>query len=300
MAACMPQMAIAAPANDSSLNRSIQISVKVTNSGWQTASGIRVQLPLISADSPYQQTVQETFNQKVEKIVEDQTGSRTAYIVIDSIAPGQSEIITVDYELNIKPGGGLPAAAVKELQQYLKPSGKIESNHPDITAKAAQLTADASGELAKIKQIAAFINSHMTYNLNSPHKNQGAISALRNGEGVCEDYAALFVALCRASGIPARQVNGFADPKLTGSSWKSRSQTVSLQGFRHAWAEIYLQNMGWVAVDPTFNIYPQEGQSTLVELSPSHIAQNYDDQPVKVSYRGEKLAVGWGNLLINK
>lgn len=297
---CLPNVAMGTPSNDSALNRQIQIAVKVTNSGSQTASGVKVQLPLISANSQYQQTVQETFNQKVEKIVEGEAGSRVAHIIIDSIAPGQSETITVNYVLNVKPGGGLAASTASELQPYLKPSDKIESNHAEIRAKAQELTASAQDDMDKISKIGAFINSHMTYKLNSPHKNQGAVSALKNGEGVCEDYAALFVALARSAGIPARQVNGFADPKLTGASWKSRSQQVSLQGFRHAWAECYLEGMGWVAVDPTFNIYPQEGSNVPVELSPSHIAQNYSDQPVKVSYRGAKLEVGWGNLLINK
>lgn len=300
MITCLPHAAIAA-ADDNSLTRNVQISVKVTNSGWQTATGVRVQLPLISADSPYQQTLKETFNQKVEKIETGEAGSRTAHIIIDSIAPGQSENIIVDYLLQVKPDGGLtPKAKVNELQSYLKPSSKIESSHPEIIALAKKLTGDVDGEIAKINAIGEFINSHMKYKLNSTHKNQGALSALRNKEGVCEDYAALFIALSRASGIPARQVNGFSDPKLTGASWKSRSPEVSLQGFRHAWAEVYVEKMGWVAVDPTFKIYPQEGRTNIVELSPSHIAQNYNDQPVKVSYRGEKLSVGWGNLLINK
>jgi transglutaminase-like putative cysteine protease len=299
--ACFPHTAMAASADNATLTRNIQISVKVTNSGWQTATGVKVQLPLISADSTYQKTLQETFNQKVEKIETGEAGSRTAHIVIDSIAPGQSEKVTVDYLLQIKPGGGLSTSeAASGLQSYLKPSSKIECSHADIVALAEKLTGDVDGEIAKINQIGTFIDSHMKYKLNSAHKNQGALSALRTGEGVCEDYATLFIALSRASGIPARQVNGFSDPKQTGASWRSRSPEVSLQGFRHSWAEVYIQGLGWVAVDPTFQIYPQEGQASLVELSPSHIAQNYNDQPVKVSYKGEKLSVGWGNLLINK
>ncbi|MDD3854032.1 MAG: transglutaminase-like domain-containing protein [Syntrophomonadaceae bacterium] len=299
MAACMPQMAIAKTVNDSTLNRKVQISVKVTNTGSQTATAIRVQLPLISADSPYQKTVQETFNQKVEKIETGEAGSRIAHILINSIGPGQSENIIVDYVLNIKPEGGLVASSNSEMQQYLKPSNKIESNNPDIAAKAKQIAASADGEIATVNAIGNFISSHMKYELNSPYKNKGALSALNNGEGVCEDYAALFVAMCRASGIPARQVNGFTDPKLTGASWNTPEASISLQGYRHAWAEVYVKDMGWIAVDPTFNIYPQQGSKSIVKLSNTHIAQNYYDQPVKVNHQGAKLSVGWGNLLIN-
>ena len=299
--ACFPHIAMAASADNATLTRNIQISVKVTNSGWQTATGVKVQLPLISADSTYQKTLQETFNQKVEKIETGEAGSRTAHIVIDSIAPGQSEKVTVDYLLQIKPGGGLSTSeAASGLQSYLKPSSKIECSHPEIVALAEKLTGDIDDEIAKINQIGKFIDAHMNYQLNSVHKNRGALSALRHGEGVCEDYAALFVALSRASGMPARQVNGFCDSQLTGASWRTGSSEVSLQGYRHAWAEVYIQDVGWVAVDPTFKIYPKKGQASLAELSVSHIAQNYSDQPVKVSYQGEKLSVGWGNLLVNK
>ncbi|MDI9479703.1 MAG: transglutaminase-like domain-containing protein [Bacillota bacterium] len=299
--ASFPHTSSAASVDNSTVTRNIQISVQVTNSGRQPATGVEVQLPLISADSTYQQTSREIFNQKVEKIETGETGSRTAHVVIDSISPGQSETIIVDYLLRIKPGGGLTSTgALNELQCYLKPSSKIESSHPEIVALAEKLTGDIDDEIAKINQIGKFIDAHMNYQLNSVHKNRGALSALRHGEGVCEDYAALFVALSRASGMPARQVNGFCDSQLTGASWRTGSSEVSLQGFRHSWAEVYIQGLGWVAVDPTFKIYPKKGQASLAELSVSHIAQNYSDQPVKVSYQGEKLSVGWGNLLVNK
>ncbi len=296
---CLPQTATAASSGDYSLERDVQIAVKVTNTGSETARVIWVQLPLISADSPYQQTVRETFNRNVEKIVVGEAGSRIAHILIDSLAPGQSENIIVDYVLNIRPGGGIGTSSNTDLQQYLKPSGKIESTHPDIVARAKQLIASAQNETDTMSAIGSFVSSHMKYKLNSPYKNQGALSALKNGEGVCEDYAALFVAMCRASGIPARQVNGFTDPKLTGASWNG-SQSISLQGFRHAWVEVYVKGMGWIAVDPTLKLYPQEGSGSIVRLSTTHIAQNYYDQPVKVSHQGAKLSVGWGNLLINK
>ena len=143
---CLPQTATAASSGDYSLERDVQIAVKVTNTGSETARVIWVQLPLISADSPYQQTVRETFNRNVEKIVVGEAGSRIAHILIDSLAPGQSENIIVDYVLNIRPGGGIGTSSNTDLQQYLKPSGKIESNHPDIVARAKQLIASAQNE----------------------------------------------------------------------------------------------------------------------------------------------------------
>jgi hypothetical protein len=62
---------------------------------------------------------------------------------------------------------------------------------------------------------------------------------LRNRSGVCEDYASLFTALCRASGIPARLVYGQGVNLARGSSEP------------HAWAEFFLSSHGWIPVEPT-------------------------------------------------
>ena len=50
---------------------------------------------------------------------------------------------------------------------------------------------------------------------------------LKNGSGICFDYASLLAALCRIQGIPARVIVGWTDIEY------------------HAWVEIYLENEGW-------------------------------------------------------
>jgi hypothetical protein len=134
----------------------------------------------------------------------------------------------------------------------------------------------------------------MKYDLNSPDRNNGALSALRSGSGVCEDYAALFAALCRAEGIPARMINGYTDPQGRGEIWNIASgKALSLKGYRHCWAEFYLESMGWLPADPTLNIY----DSNLVYFASlpqaSHLAQNYADQSLRVRFQGGQLDVAW-------
>jgi hypothetical protein len=86
----------------------------------------------------------------------------------------------------------------------------------------------------------------------------GALFALKNGYGECGDYAALFVALCRASGIPARPVVGrWAMPE---------------NGSYHVWAEFYLQDVGWVPVDPSFG--PKNNADTFGNLDNNLIIFN--------------------------
>ncbi len=68
-------------------------------------------------------------------------------------------------------------------------------------------------------------------------------------EGVCQDFAHLLIAMCRASGIPARYVSGylFAADDSTGEVVQGDRVTVQT----HAWAEVAIPGYGWWGLDPT-------------------------------------------------
>jgi transglutaminase-like putative cysteine protease len=68
--------------------------------------------------------------------------------------------------------------------------------------------------------------------------------------GKCADLNALFVGLCRASGVPARDVYGL---RLAPSAFPYKElggNSASLKGAQHCRAEVYLAGLGWVAMDP--------------------------------------------------
>ena len=72
--------------------------------------------------------------------------------------------------------------------------------------------------------------------------------ALRNRQGVCQDYAHIMLALVRRTGIPCRYVSGYL-------FHKEGEKTRSADGATHAWVEVFLPGLGWVGLDPTNNIY---------------------------------------------
>ena len=49
----------------------------------------------------------------------------------------------------------------------------------------------------------------MSYDESSAYANKGALSALKNMKGVCEEFTTLFVAMCRAVDIPSRAIEGY-------------------------------------------------------------------------------------------
>jgi len=71
-------------------------------------------------------------------------------------------------------------------------------------------------------------------------------------EGFCEHFAAAFVVVMRAAGIPARVVTGYqgTDPAPIDGYYVVRQSSA------HAWAEFWQSGVGWVRADPTGAVAP--------------------------------------------
>lgn len=77
--------------------------------------------------------------------------------------------------------------------------------------------------------------------------------------GYCEHYASAFAVLLRAAGIPARVITGYQ-----GGQWMDTGQYLRLRfADAHAWTEVWLEEAGWVRVDPTAAIAPERIETGL-------------------------------------
>lgn len=86
--------------------------------------------------------------------------------------------------------------------------------------------------------------------------------------GFCEHYASSFVFLMRAAGIPARVVTGY----LGGSFNELGGYYIVRQSDAHAWAEVWLEQRGWLRVDPTSAIAPDRIENGLAAALPDNAA----------------------------
>lgn len=76
---------------------------------------------------------------------------------------------------------------------------------------------------------------------------------LENKAGFCVHYASALTVMARATGIPARMVTGYQ-----GGEWNKQAQYFSIyQYMAHAWVEVWLENLGWIRLDPTSMIAPE-------------------------------------------
>ncbi len=103
--------------------------------------------------------------------------------------------------------------------------------------------------------LALFRQEPFYYTLNPPLLQSGnAIDEFlfTTRRGFCEHYAGSFVFLLRAAGVPARVVLGYQG----GERNDLGGYLIVRQADAHAWAEVWLQERGWVRVDPTAAVAP--------------------------------------------
>lgn len=103
-------------------------------------------------------------------------------------------------------------------------------------------------QIEALHEIMLGIAEAVSYSPGDTHVHTTGAEALEQGSGVCQDHAHIFCAACRVLGIPARYVSGYLTHGL-GHEAHAAS---------HAWAEAYVDSLGWVGFDPTNRASPDE------------------------------------------
>jgi transglutaminase-like putative cysteine protease len=132
----------------------------------------------------------------------------------------------------------------------------VQSDDPEISSLARQITAGATSEYDASVRIAQWMQGNILYGGGGEGTND-ASNTLNNRYGVCEGWAQLFMALARANGIPARFVAGY----LIGGSIRypiaqenGGTMTVVTKPLPHAWVELWYPGYGWVPYDPQSSV----------------------------------------------
>jgi transglutaminase-like putative cysteine protease len=109
----------------------------------------------------------------------------------------------------------------------------------------AQSVANAD-TLGRLHALSATIGNSVTYVPGTTDVHTSAAEAIAAGKGVCQDHAHIFIAAARSLGIPARYVTGYV---LLDSP---------VAAAHHAWAEAWVEGLGWVGFDVANRICPTE------------------------------------------
>ena len=135
----------------------------------------------------------------------------------------------------------------------LRPGYCIDSATPAIRRQAARLTAGCRESRDRARRLFEFVRDEIRYNFAPDVRRRADFRAshtLELGNGFCMQKAALYAALCRASGIPARiGFQDLADYKITGR-FQELMGTNQLCG--HGMNAVFLEGR-WLAVDCTLD-----------------------------------------------
>lgn len=129
-----------------------------------------------------------------------------------------------------------------EVAKYVQAEFWIPSDNMKVKDLARRITAGRKGMLPKARAVYDWVVDNTRRDPNVPGCGVGNVEAtLAARSGKCADLSTLFVALCRAAGVPAREVFGLR---------LGRPGQTDISNGHHCWAEFYLPGTGWVPVDP--------------------------------------------------
>ncbi|MEX0847798.1 MAG: DUF3488 and transglutaminase-like domain-containing protein, partial [Ilumatobacteraceae bacterium] len=171
----------------------------------------------------------------------------TDTILVDGDGLRQGQVI------NIASDVAVPSVALLRSSTVTAPpsSGLLtlpEGLPDEIRALAAQVTAEADTPYDRARAIQDWFRNNFTYDLTvqNGHSDDAITSFLRIRRGYCEQFAGTFAVMARAVGLPTRVAVGFTQGEL-----RSDGRYHVLGRHAHAWSEVWFDDAGWVAFEPT-------------------------------------------------
>lgn len=129
-------------------------------------------------------------------------------------------------------GGFLP------LWYFLRPTALTRPG-PKVRALVAQASSISTGsQLSALHRLTDVVRESVAYAPGHTTAETPAETVLAGKIGVCQDHAHVFIAAARAMGVPARYVSGYL-----------MMDDRDVQDAGHAWAEAYVDRLGWVGFD---------------------------------------------------
>lgn len=143
-----------------------------------------------------------------------------------------------------------------------------ELSAPDRAIREFAGTQVRSTPLETLHGLMLTLYERTAFDVDATGTGTDAATAFASGRGVCQDFTHIFCAAARHLGYPARYVSGHFVHTET-------------QPAGHAWAEAYVEDLGWVGFDPTHGISTSERHLRVA------VGLDYQDAaPVRGARRG--------------
>ncbi len=186
------------------------------------------------------------FEPAPTEIVQDSWGQDVARFRFEDVAaPGEVAAVmrltahtwSVRYYLFPEKTGDLNDIPRDVRRAYLVDGDKYRLDDPLIQQTVSEVVGDETNAYRVMRALYDHVLEQMHYELAGGWNVAPAV--LERGSGSCSEYTFVFIALCRAAGLPARYVGSVV----------RRYDDAAVDDVFHRWAEVYLPPYGWVPVD---------------------------------------------------
>lgn len=178
---------------------------------------------------------------------EDAFGNITHTVFV--VGPVNNIKVTIDGEVDTTDASGMVSGTVERQPQALylrdtaltRPSAALHQYARDCRRETP------SDVLSVMHRLMDNLARDVEFVIGSTTTATTAAEAFKAERGVCQDFAHMFIACARSLGVPARYVSGYY--LLTDKIEQDAG---------HAWAEVYLEGIGWVAFDAANALCPTD------------------------------------------
>lgn len=158
--------------------------------------------------------------------------------------------VSVEGEVDTEDTQGVVRNAVERFPPSLflreTPLTQLDDHIAEFAAQSVSTA--GTDQLARMHALLAALNAEISFDTDPTHTTTTASEAFALRRGVCQDITHIFIAAARSLRIPARYVSGYFH----------RADGVVEQDAGHAWAEVHIPDLGWVAFDATNGICATE------------------------------------------
>lgn len=188
------------------------------------------------------------FDPAPTDILEDQWGQKVAHFQFSDIPAGEFATVKMSAKAKLYQNryfvfpekvGTLEDIPRDIRERYLVDDTKFSMDDPVIQKGVKGALGDETNPYWMARKLFNYIIEHMEYELVGGWNI--APTVLERGNGSCSEYSFVYIAMCRAAGIPARYVGSIV----------IRGDDASYDEVFHRWVEVYMPGYGWMPVDPS-------------------------------------------------
>lgn len=205
--------AVGGPQLTNPVTTKLKCGVRITASGGP-CKGIVASVP-VPDDWPEQQVriADESISPLVKRVYYRHLGGGVKQMLVEipMLPAGQTADALITFEVTkhslLPPESTadlqVPKKLPKDLLIHTGPSPYIESRNGKIISLAREVAGEHEAAWEKVEAIYDWVRDHVKY---EDMELKGALRALNDKTGDCEELSSLFIAMCRAQKIPARTV----------------------------------------------------------------------------------------------